>query len=103
DLAMPIGADAAARAVAHLLRAVHRAGHAGVAQAALTAHPAIEEEPLHRPLDPRHRLLQTLVAEAAHERIERHHGALEALVTSAEAARMARRPQAHAVHRSSSR
>jgi hypothetical protein len=47
DLAMAIGADAAAGAVAQLLRAVHRARHAGRGQHALAAHPAIEQEALY--------------------------------------------------------
>ena len=53
DLAMAVGAHAAAGTVAHLLRAVHRAGHAGRAQHALAAHLAVEQQALDAALDQR--------------------------------------------------
>ena len=43
DLAVAVGAHAAARPVAQILRALHRAGHAGGVQDALTAVVAAEE------------------------------------------------------------
>ena len=49
-LAMAVGAHAAAGTVAQLLRAVHRAGHAGRAQHALAAHLAVEQQALDRAL-----------------------------------------------------
>ena len=47
-LAEAAGPHPAAGAVAQLLGAVHRAGHAGRGQHALAAHPAVEEQPLDR-------------------------------------------------------
>src|SRR5215210_1816463 len=51
DLAGPVGAHAAARAVAQRLRARHWARHAGVVQDALAAHLAVPDRPLDRVLD----------------------------------------------------
>src|SRR3984957_17605423 len=59
-LAVAVGAHAAARAVAQRLRTVHRAGHAGRTQHALTAHAAIEQEALDGFLDARHRPFDAL-------------------------------------------
>ena len=63
DLAMAVGAHAAAGPVAQGLRAIHRAGHAGRAQHALAAHLAVEQRALDRLLDGRDRPLQALVAD----------------------------------------
>ena len=51
DLAMAVRAHPAARPVAQRLRAVHRAGHAGRVQHALTAHLAAPDRALDRLLD----------------------------------------------------
>ncbi len=61
------GAHAAARAVAQVLRAVHRARHAGRAQHALAAHLAVEQEALDRCARPR-----PPAAPAARSPIARH-------------------------------
>ena len=63
DLAIAVGAHAAARAVAQGLRAVHRARHAGRAEHALAAHAAVEQRALDGLLDGRHRPLDALIAE----------------------------------------
>ena len=52
NLAVAVGAHAAAGSVAQVLRTVHGAGHAGRAEDALPAHPAIEQQPLDRALEP---------------------------------------------------
>src|SRR4051794_41659758 len=64
-LAVPVRPHAAAGAVAHLLRAVHRARHAGLTQHALAAHPAVEEEALHVPLGGREGRIEAVVADAS--------------------------------------
>ena len=51
DLAIPARAHTAARAVAHFLGAIHRAGHAGGGQHALPAFAAIEHQALEIALD----------------------------------------------------
>ncbi len=51
DLAIAVGAHAAAGAVAQLLGAVHRAGHAGGRQDALAAHAAVEQHALDAALE----------------------------------------------------
>ena len=68
DLAIAVVAHAAAGAVAQVLRAVHRAGHAGRGQDALAAHPAVEQEALDHPLDGGDGLLQPLIADALQHR-----------------------------------
>src|ERR1019366_9900796 len=47
-LAVAVGAHASARAVAQRLRAIHRTGHAGRTQHALTAHATVEQRALER-------------------------------------------------------
>ena len=61
---LPSRAHAAAGSVAQLLRAVHRARHAGRAQHALPAHPAVEEESLDDALHRRDRALEARVADS---------------------------------------
>ena len=51
DLAIAVGAHPAAGTVPEPLRTIHRARHAGRGEDALPAHAAIEEQPLHPPLD----------------------------------------------------
>src|SRR6266567_7148482 len=99
-LAESIGTNAAAGAVAHGLGAVHRAGHSGIAERALAAHLAIEQHALDRALDRGNRPLQALVADPAQEGIEGDQRPLEAFIEGLEAARVARRPEAHLIHRS---
>ena len=102
-LAMAVGAHAAAGPVAEVLRAVHRAGHAGRGERALAAHLAIEQQPLH----PRARGRRP-DARAAHGRAsarlapEQQQG-LEALIEGFELAGMAHGPEADGVHGSASR
>ncbi len=96
--AMAVRAHAAAGAVAQLLRAIHRAGHAGRAQHALPAHPAVEQKPLHRALDGSDRPLQPPVADGAPERCETDERGLEPAIDAIESARMTHRPLPHAVH-----
>src|SRR5579859_726064 len=49
---MPVAPDAAARAIAQVFGTVHRAGHAGAVQYALTTHLAIKQRPFARLFDP---------------------------------------------------
>src|ERR1700684_3847592 len=62
DLAIAVGAHTAARAVAQGLGAIHRTGHAGRTQHALTAHAAIEQQTLDGLLDHRNRPLDAFIA-----------------------------------------
>src|SRR5215218_6980590 len=61
-LTAAVGPNAAARAVAHLLRAVHRAGQPCRVEDALPAHAAPEDRPLDRLLDDRQRAHQAGIA-----------------------------------------
>src|SRR5688572_583815 len=98
DLAVPVVAHAAARAVAQVLRAVHRARHAGRGKRALPAHLAIEQEALGHALDALERLLQLLVADLAPQRMQRDQRLLEDAVKRVEATGMAHGPQTGGVH-----
>src|SRR6202011_820362 len=61
--AVAVGAHAAARAVAQVLRTVHGARHARGAQDALAAHPTVEQQPLHRAFHGGDRALEPLIAD----------------------------------------
>src|SRR5688572_25247514 len=98
DLAVPVVAHAAARAVAQVLRAVHRARHAGGGERALPAHLAIEQEALGHALDALERRLELLVADLVPQRMQRNQRLLEGAVERVEALGMAHRPQADGVH-----
>ena len=67
----PPARHAAAGAVAQLLRAVHRAGHAGRGEHALAAHPAVEQQALGSALDEGDRALDAVVADPREQRVER--------------------------------
>src|SRR2546428_6814883 len=56
-LAVAVGADAAARPIAKILGAAHRAAQAGRVQDALAAHPAVPDRFLERLLDGEHQAL----------------------------------------------
>ena len=68
DLAIAVGADAAARAVAQRLRAIHRAGHARLRQNAVAAHAAVEKEALDARLQRRDRAFEAGEADARKDR-----------------------------------
>jgi len=80
DFAMAVGAHAAARSVAKLLRTIHRARHPRRGEHALPAHPAIEQESFHHLLRRCHRPLEPHVTDAAPQRIERDERSLECVV-----------------------
>ena len=97
-LAVTVGAHAAAGAVAQVLGAVHRAGHARGAQDALSAHAAVKERALHAALESGHRALQTRIADAPPQGVQRDQHGLEAAVEGREPARVADGPFACGVH-----
>src|SRR6185312_4732783 len=86
------------RSVAQALRTVHGAGHAGRAEDALPAHPAVEQQPLDRALHRRHGSLEALIADPLEERMQPGQDALKATIKGVETASMPYRPQAYAVH-----
>src|SRR5690606_1434674 len=67
DLAVAVGTDASAGAVADVLRARHGAGHAGGVEDALAAHAAVEEGLLGDVLQRRDHALDALDTDAAQE------------------------------------
>ena len=91
DLAMAVRPHAAAGSVAHALRAVHRAGHAGRGQDALAAHAAIEQRALDRLFDERDRPLGPFVSDRSKDRVQRDEGPLEPRIEAVEGRRMADR------------
>src|SRR5260221_709724 len=95
---MTIGANPAARAVAHRLGAVHRARHTGLAQGTLSAHLTVEQQVLDPLLDGGDGALQTLIAETAPQRIRRDHDALENLIKGLKTTGVPRRPQPQPIH-----
>ena len=94
----PFCAHAAAGPVAQVLRAIHRAGHAGRGQRALAAHLAVEEEALDLPLDGGDGLLQPLIADALQHRGQHHQAGLEHVVEALEAAGMTHGEEADGIH-----
>src|SRR5271155_1150310 len=67
DLAAAVGAHAPARSVTQRLRAIHRAGHPGCGEEAVSAHPAIEERALDVALGKGHGAFDSRVAEPVDE------------------------------------
>src|SRR5687767_8981656 len=97
-LAMAIRAHAAARPIAQALRAVHRAGHSRIAENALAAHPAVEEQAFRAALHGGDRWLEALIADPGEQRAQTDQHALQAGVEALQAARMPYRPMAKGVH-----
>src|SRR6185437_10435078 len=102
DLAIAVGANPAARPVAQGLRTVHRTGHAGRTEHALTAHAAVEQQALDRSLDARDGPLDALVSQDSKHAVQAHQQALEAAIESVQAACMAHRPAPDRVHQAGS-
>src|SRR5262249_43051785 len=97
-LAMAVGAHAAAGSVAQVLRAVHRAGHAGRGQRALPAHLAVEQQALEVALGPGERLLQARMADAIQQWCEGDERRFQRLIGALHEARMTDGPETDGVH-----
>ena len=98
DLACAVGAHAAAGAVAHLLGAIGRAGHAGRGQHALAAHAAIEHQFLGDTLDRRQQALAARAADQARRAVEIGQRAGEAVIDALQPGGVAHAPMSQRLH-----
>lgn len=88
DLAIAIGTHPSTRTVADTLRAVHRAGHAGTAQNALSAHLTIEERTLDDFFDSGDRFLKSMLTDFPNQRSGKDQAPFNRLVGDFQRSRM---------------